>query len=262
MKNIAFILFLLVLGVSGYFFAVSKKSDCFSPDFVMSAACFDLKKETLTPEATSDDVKTILSQTFTFLGSGNQSYAFVSADGKYVFKVMKLYQNRNEPWKFKRLLDGFMVADLYDREHTGILYTHLTPTENLNLTVHLLDKAGRHHNLSLDPLIFALQLKATPTRDAIAGDLNRGDKISAKKKIESLLSMMQEELSHGVYDADHNIWHNTGFIGEKPIRIDVGKLKLDERMKDPQAAQIEIEKIKNERIHPWLKRYFPSQIIF
>lgn len=262
MKHWIFVLSLLILGCFALFFAISKRSDCFSPSFVTcekNSLPLEIIQEPLTP---NDQVTKILQQPFTFLGSGNQSYAFLSQDGKYVLKLMKIYQTQNEPQKLKRLINGFQVAYQYDQKHTGILYIHLKPTHFSDFSVNLTDKAGRKHKLDLNPLLFALQLKAVPTNQIITKHLKNGEIQAARVKLEAILTMMQEEHQMGVLDKDHNIWHNTGFIGDKPIRIDVGKLELSPEMKKPEISKNEIDKVKNDRMIPWIHRYFPGQKIF
>ena len=70
--------------------------------------------------------------------------------------------------------------------------------------------------------------------------------------------MYADEHSRGVYDGDHNLMHNTGFVDGVPIRIDAGRLTIDESMKDPARSQQEIDKLKKERVKGWLKRHFPG----
>ncbi|NGX26325.1 MAG: hypothetical protein K940chlam6_00241 [Chlamydiae bacterium] len=60
--------------------------------------------ETLLPgDHTSQRLQTILSQPYSFLNSGGESYAFVSKDGKYVLKFFKLHHMRPKSFADKFL---------------------------------------------------------------------------------------------------------------------------------------------------------------
>jgi hypothetical protein len=67
--------------------------------------------------------------------------------------------------------------------------------------------------------------------------------------------MYADEHSRGVYDGDHNVMVNTGFVGNTPIRIDAGRLTIDKGMQRPARSRQEIDKLKEERITPWLQKH-------
>lgn len=267
MKHFFFCLFLAALGIFALGFSLSKKSDCFSPDFVAVAP------EHLPSEVypVSKEAHAILSQAFYFLGSGNQSYAFVSEDNKWVLKLIKFHcltthdpyqliprvgflanireeRDQERQKKIQRVFHGFHVAYNFDRENCGLVCYHLPGKEELSHETVVYDKAGRKHVLDLNNYVFALQQKAVPTGEL----LKQGNQ---EELIDSLFAMFREEFTAGLYDGDHNVIHNTGFVGKKPIRIDFGKLMQKEVDVDQ-----ELTKIAEERINPWLQKHHISFI--
>lgn len=261
------LLALAALGIFSFGFSLSKKSDCFSPAFI------EIAPEHLPDQVYSlpQEASLILNQPFYFLGSGNQSYAFESQDGKYVLKLVKFHcLTTHDPYqllprigflakirqerdaerkgKIERVFHGFHVAYTYDKENCGLVCYHLPGEEELPFETVVYDKAGKKHSLDLNRYVFALQKKAVPTGELLKAVIKQ-DQDQAKELITSLFAMFEQEFKAGLYDADHNVIHNTGFAGKQPMRIDFGKLTL--KKVDPEQ---ELEKIRLERIEPWLKK--------
>lgn len=245
MKKLMFLMILVALGFGAYSFAFSKRSHCFHPSF-----CITDEKE-LSPYhkqiPPNPDVIHILNQKFSFLSSGNQSYAFASEDGLYVLKLTK-FHTTVDPKKKQRVLNGFKVATEYAPEHNGILYLHTPPNHFFEKTLTLMDRAHRNHTLDLNHYYFVLQKKAIPTGEYLKA---LPDRKSREKAVHSLLSMIKSDLELGIYDEDHNIMHNTGFSNDVPMRIDVGKLRYQPSVSDPEFIQCELQKLQNERINPY-----------
>ena len=190
-------------------------------------------------------LQAILNQHFTYIGKGHQSYAFASEDNQYVLKFFKFtylkpswylnwlpplpfvnqYRERQENGKQKRLqrvFRGYRVAYENDRENTGLIYIHLLKSNNLNTTIHVKDKFGIEHTVDLDPVVFVIQKKARMTREVLKDLLDRNDLESFKNRIQQIFDLYLAEYRQGIYDDDHNVMSNTGFVGEKAIRLDVG----------------------------------------
>jgi hypothetical protein len=274
MKNTLTLLGLMCLGFLALAFAYSKKSDCFSCERV----CMDAG--VLQSASMPEQVAHLLNQEFRFLGSGNQSFAFVSADGAIVLKLIK---SRSFQWedlylflpamgplkkkqarialkhqeKVARALNGFAIASEKDAEHCGIIYAQLAPSLK-PFFIQVKDKAGRIHKLNLARCVFALQKKAVPLGQVLAAHLDKGELDQAREKLVQLFAMFAEELAAGIYDNDHNIIHNTGFTEEGPIRIDFGKLTIHCDMAQEECIQSELNKISEERIDKWLQSYYPN----
>lgn len=250
MKKTIFLIFLSIIGLYGLYFAQSKRSHCFSPSFCLTdEKMFHSRTLEKTP---SEEVKKILQNKFYFLSSGNQSYAFESADGLYVIKLVK-FRSTTEPKKLLRIYQSFRLAEKINPEHQGLIYLHFPSSGQFNFPLSLQDRAGRTHLMELDPLFFAIQKKAQPLGEYLKSLSTREE---AEAELEKLLNMIREDLYSGLYDQDHNIFHNAGFADGKPMRIDFGKLSEAPEMSTPENVEKEIFKIRSERITPWLDSHF------
>lgn len=245
MKKLTLLICLVALGFGAYFFAFSKRSHCFHPLF-----CLIDEKElsdfhiNIPP---SKEVLRILDQKYSFLSSGNQSYAFLSEDGLHVLKLIK-FHTTIDPQKKWRVLNGFKVATEFAPEHNGILFLHTPPNHYFEKPLIVFDRANRKHSIDPNQYYFVLQKKAVPTGEYLK---TLPDQKSRNAAINSLLRMIENDLKLGVYDDDHNIMHNTGFSEGLPMRIDIGKLHYDPSVKDPDSINRELQKLQNERINPY-----------
>jgi hypothetical protein len=247
-KKLTILLILVALGFGAYLYAFSKRSHCFHPSF----CTIDEKELSAFHQTTppSSEIFNILDQPFTFLSSGNQSYAFLSEDGHFVLKLMK-FHTTVDPQKKLRLLNGFKVATEHSPAHNGILYLHTPPNAYFSKPLTLLDRTKRKHTIDPNQYYFVLQKKAVPTGVYLKSlpDQNQRD-----KAISLLLEMIKTDLESGIYDDDHNIMHNTGFSKGTPMRIDVGKLRLEPKAQDPQFIADELQKLQVERINPYFQK--------
>lgn len=222
----------------------------------------------------------IFEQNFYYLGKGAQVYAFGSGDGKYVIKFFKfkhlkpsfsLYLlpsispfrelktkslNRKDR-KLQGVFYGHAVAFKYDKIHSGLLYLHLNPTDSLGLQVKLIDKLGFKRIISLDPIPFVIQKRGETLRTVLSNLLEKKDVELAAFRANQILDMYLSEYQNGVWDRDHGISHNTGFMGDVPFHLDVGKFSFDER---PQPKEFYANDLKHVafKIKEWVRENYPS----
>jgi hypothetical protein len=237
-----------------------------------------------TPPLTSEEqhnLQGILNQPFTYLSQGTQSYVFLSRDQRYVLKFFKFQELRPSSYhhlltafpfltsycqqqehsarrKLDRLFSGYQLAYEQDRENSGIFYAHLGPTDFLKQQVIVSDRFGFHHVVFLDDVAFIVQEKAVTARVVISDLLSKGDLEAAKLCFTKIIDLCVSEYKKGLYDSDHNVMYNTGFTGDKVIRIDVGRLCRDESFKDPENFREDLCKIGLKRIDGWMQRHFPE----
>ncbi len=225
-------------------------------------------------------IQEILNQEFTFLGKGAQTYAFSSADNKWVIKFFK-FKHHKPNWriwiiptfppfdkirerkiaKHKRKLDaafiGYKLAYDENRKDSGILTMHLNRTDHLKKQILVRDKMGFKREIDLDNVVYVIQEKATPTQKIITDLLNEGKISLAKQRIDQLFDLYFQEYDKGIYDRDRCIFKNSGFIGNRPIHFDVGKLSKDEALKDPDTKKEDLKKI-TQKMKVWLNKHQPK----
>lgn len=259
----------------------SKRSDFFASSFVTyDPKLWPYYEISLLSTEEKEKIKNILAKPFKFLGSGNQTFAFESADGKYVLKFFKfqhlrkthfstylpefevfiklkqaLWQSKNR--RISQVFYGHYIAYTRDRQNSGLLYAHLNSDEKFNLKAKVVDNLGISHQIPLDDVVFVLQKKGKSFRRVLSHLLDKGRVEEACLLIKNLLSMYLSEYRQGIYDRDHNVMHNVGFIKSEPLRIDLGKLRYDERMKDPLVFKEDLRKVVFQRIDKWVRNYYP-----
>ena len=236
-----------------------------------------------TPELSLEESQAlalIFEQSFFYIGKGSQCYAFASEDGQYVLKFFKFkhlkpslmvdllppippfqaFKQRCSERKRRKLISLFSGYDLaysQNREQSGLLYLHLTPTHHLHLTAAVVDKIGIKRKIDLDEVIFLVQRKGETLRDRLGRLLDQGNINEAKQTIGDIMAMYVSEYKKGLFDHDHGVMHNTGFIGAIPFHLDVGKFKKDERFKQPAIYQQDLKLIVC-KINAWIQKSYPQ----
>lgn len=179
----------------------------------------------------------IVQQKFIYLDQGAQSYAFISADGKYVLKIFH-YKHYNKPSKKEKLLAGIQgYATGYEKipKESGIIYQQLTPGVGPDVVVEVTDRLGWHHQIPLKDVRYVLQKHV-----ALASERLKDPAFKQK-----LFDFVEKERLIGVYDQDPGLSHNVGYIGDDLYHIDLGKLVYDPKFcqsDDFAAHKIKIEK--------------------
>lgn len=210
----------------------------------------------------------IFDQSFTYLGSGGQCYAFASQDGNYVLKFFKQHQRRvpfllkiaplpvkwaekrekqrkKRLWKLERDFRSYKIALETLPEESAVLYVHLNKTSYLHQKARIVDKIGIEHQIDLDGVEFILQKRATLAYTHLFNLIEDQNLEGAKEALRSICKLILDRSTKGIYDEDPNIHRNMGFIGDKAILIDVGRLKPDMRNADRSNPKEDLIKITN-----------------
>ncbi len=233
-------------------------------------------------EADKKKLDAILDQKFSYIGKGAQCYAFCSDDGKYVLKLFKFkhlkpslfveylpsiwpvknYKETQVARKIRKLESVFIghkIAYTVHKPESGLIYIQLNANQgHMKRTVTVRDKIGLERNVDLDSVVFVVQEKARTTQAVLREHLENGDIAGAERRIRQILDLYMLEYSKGIYDHDHGVMHNTGFVGEKPIHLDVGKMLRDERIKSREFYQPDLELVASKFIH-WTKEHYPKE---
>jgi hypothetical protein len=225
-----------------------------------------------------DALAKIFNDPLSYLGEGNQAYAFLSSDGQFVVKFFKQAPLQTSMWisylpafnfveswkikqeargkrKFDRLFKAYDIAYRLDCDHCGLLWAHLHQTSHLNKSAVVSDGLGMYHRLNLDDSAYVIQKFGVPLHRLIKQHLSNGDVQGAANSFKLVIEMYLDEYQRGIIDHDHNLMHNVGFANDKPIRLDVGKLDLDPAYTQRDIYLADLDKVVNIRIAKWLKRY-------
>jgi hypothetical protein len=223
----------------------------------------------------SNQINAILNQPFAYIGKGAQSYAFGSEDGKYVLKFFKfkhlrpswflnllppipslekyrLRQQQRKERKLENVFAGYRLAFQVHRPESGLLYIHLNTTKGQFPTVTVFDKLGMKHQIDLDDVVFILQERVETARVVIHRHLQQKDLAGAKAKIDAIFDLYMQEYAKGIFDNDHGVMRNVGFVAERPVHLDVGKLKQNPTIKQPNEYLKDLTMVAN-RMAGWLR---------
>jgi len=203
--------------------------------------------ETTLSQEQKQFVSELLRQKFSFLGRGKQSFVFASEDGQYVLKV---FNNRYQrkigllslltpfPWigtwaksqtnycqkKLAGTFESYEIALEEMPEQTGLVFLHLSPTEELSSPLLLVDKLQITHSLDPNQVGFLIQKRARLIYPTLKECLQQGDKAAAERLLSSLIDLFLWKWEHGILDNDPLIRTNYGLAEGKVIQIDVGPL--------------------------------------
>lgn len=232
----------------------------FRADFSENAISFPLQEKG--ELKSSDDLKEILSQKFTYLSEGRQSYVFQSHDEKYVLKFFKR-KYMEIPWyaklfwlpkemaekkalRRKFFETSYSLAEKFLKEETALLCVHLQKSEGLP-KLFLKDKASRDFSINLNSVPFILQKKGMPLSKMMQDlDTESIDRLSSE-----FVSLVKKRAKLGIQDKDHDIENNYGYIEGQLFHLDPGRLiQVSEESSDQAEAD-------NLRIFKkWVKKRF------
>lgn len=236
----------------------------FEPKDFRHEFVFSNNAPTLTPnQALKEQASDILNQRFFYVGHGHQMTAFESEDHRYVLKLFnprpalnpEVFQSirgmkhmcslkwishaylKRQPL-IRQLANSYKIAFEELKEETGLVYIHLDDSTCLSKAVHLSTKKGAQEWLQLDKVPFILQAKAEIAADRI-GLLLRENRIEeAKTALANLYTFFEERARKGITDRQQTLYNNYGFIGDRVVQIDVGRIRKDENIQKMPGAEI------------------------
>lgn len=208
-------------------------------------------------------IKTILSQKLTYLGEGQQALAFQTQDGKHVVKFFKM--RRFEPsWadylcphvvrrRFRNLnwiFNGYKNAYTDLRKETGLVWIHLAKTNYLNQSITIVDKEGIQYQIDADATEFVIQEKAELIFDHFSRLYREGKLDEMESAIHRYYNFIQARMDKGYVDRDKGVTNNYGFIGDRPIQLDIGRLYKGVREEQLERIKRRVEKWRSEELSP------------
>lgn len=225
--------------------------------------------------------RVILNQPYYYIGRGLQFYAFASADGKYVLKFMR--HQRLEPQSFFKWLPpipglktikenhialcqkrvGYIFRSLKVAiedvpEATGLLYVHLNKGHDGLGSVTIFDKMHNKYEVELDKTEFVLQKKASLIKPVFIKLMQEGDVEGAKERINQIFALLAGCAKKGVCDTDGALIrkNNLGFLPDRAIYIDTGKLARKESIKTLQRFSEDLKRL--QPLYEWFLEHYPE----
>jgi hypothetical protein len=237
-----------------------------SDDFCLEQVTSNLKvyPQWSLPNPTEEEKKAlqpVLSQTFKYLGKGAQAYAFESEDGKYVLKLFKMRRFTSSwldclcPHVVRRrhrnltlVFNGYKYGYQHLREETGVVWIHLAKTNVFHQKLNLVDPKGKPLCLDVDSTEFVIQEKAELLFSRLERLHREGKEEDVEKAIQSVLELVQKRTDKGFVDRDKAVSNNYGFVGSRPIHLDLGSLYQGSKPGHLEHIKRRIERWRDE--HP------------
>ncbi len=211
------------------------------------------------PLEQQQELKAIFASPFKFLGEGAQAYAFESSDGKYVLKFFKMRRFtpsladhlcphvvrrrlKNLNWVF----NGYKIAYENFRKDTGLVFIHLAKTHDLQQMATIIDQQGQEHTIDLDQTEFVLQEKAELLFERLAKLYQKGDGQQAEQSIAAILELVKRRIDKGYADRDKGVSNNYGFVGDRAIQLDIGRLYKGTKERQFEHVQRRIQQWQEE----------------
>jgi len=279
---IRFFLF-VVLGYFSYqiFHAYERRNEGFTIEKIVSTLPFSPDYEVKsTPEQLAAANK-IFEQPFYYLGHGFQCYAFVSADDQYVLKFFR-YQRMRLPsfvnhlpdiapvrnfkarkakdfaTRMNYLFTGIKVGFEHAPEETALLFVHMNKTVGQHPVLTIYNKVGTRFDIELDRVEFMLQRKARLVKPVLDELMAAGKIEEAKARLDQIYALLVGCAKRGVCDTDGALIrkNNLGYLGDKCIYIDSGKLCLKEDIKHKERFERDLKRL--HPLHKWLGQKYPQ----
>ena len=221
------------------------KPDPFSEEFI----AHDVQGDFLSSDFTGSEG--VFSQSFKYLGRGQQSVAFVSDDGKYVLKfflckvprfLTKIevpFYKRRMKRKFRinlqKALKNYDIAFRELKDETALIGVHLR-SEEINIpSCKLRDWGGVECSVDLNRAVFVLQYYCDVLDEQYS-------KMNSEDVFARLRAFFEQRSQKGYTDLKRRFNpKNFGFRGEKIVMIDPGNLEYVESLKT--SPDIEVERI-------------------
>ncbi len=223
-------------------------------------------------------VDEVFEQPFYYLSSGQQCYAFISKDQKYVLKFFKMHKLIPKTWiqdfpsslfrnarfndvqKKKYVLEstfaGIKVAFDYLKDQSALIYIHLNKTKHLKKRVQVFDKLGVRFDIDLDSKEFIVDATAELLYPRLLRLSELKDEEKIRQSVLSLFDLIATRCQRGFADQELVIWNNYGFIGDCAVLIDCGKLFADSEIVYSHNYKREIVNV-CEAINDWAQKNCP-----
>ncbi len=233
-----FLSLLLAALCGGLIYAFKQWTDGFRPAKCLIEWPFISEWEISSP--IDREILSVLNEPFSYFAKGNQSFVFLSRNGKYVLKLF--YYNPcctpfGEKWEKqirkwigakpkrhlpnrKNIVNNFTSCHLAYRlaqKQTGLVFVHLNPKKNDLPILKVKDRWGRTHPIDPARYRFALQRKVEPLAKTL---LSYRENI--QPWIESYLTLLQELKDLGLVNLDPKIGSNFGTLEGRVVQIDIG----------------------------------------
>lgn len=242
-----------------------KKTGHFWLQTIFSERQHDPQLETPAPSSNElKEINALLSQPFSFLGGGMQSFVFLSKDKRVVIKFFKHRSSILKKGRFlwhtpypNSIFESYRIAYDHFKNETGVMYAHLNKTHGMHPTLTLIDKIGIAYQIDLDETEFVLQKRAELICPHLRKLMETKNIDQAKRSLDSLVAIQKTIYSKGFRNNDKAFRRNVGFVGDQAVLLDSGSLFPDRSMLVQSEAKRDVL-LKGLNLEKWLMKNYPQ----
>lgn len=256
-------------------------ADTFSVSKIKPRRDFSFQATPTVSHKEIEELRTIISQPFTYLSEGPESYVFASQDGKYVIKFFKMRRMTPKywlnyiplPWLEKKRLSkieerervrhecfgGLKIAFEKFKYQTGCLFLHLFRTQYLRMKVVVQDNEEKWHEIPLDQVPFLMQKRVTMLPEYIQQLMDKGKKEDVIRHLCQLLDLMKITCYKGYIPVSEEIEVDYGFLEDRPIYVEA--LYAKEEGAETTRSIIKSIFSLSKALQSWLSRHYPELVV-
>lgn len=204
--------------------------------------------------------------------------AFASADNRYVIKFFNPMQPLKKKWytklrywrrysslkwlkrewlgkkcRLEKLFRRHKIASELLKKETGLVFVHIAPSKRVCHQISVIDIKGKKHLINLANAPFVLQKKATLVPQYLNSLISENRIEEASEAIKRMEALFEKRLSLGITDRIQTMENNYGFVGNQPIQIDVGRIRVDSTLKKEEERQRILS-----NFHSWIASKYSS----
>ncbi len=216
-------------------------------------------------------------QALCWIGKGENSYIFGTADGKYVVKFIHLasmpsqlhgffaklfVKNEKRRLRVNKFEDLFMSSRVsFDelQSETGVIYVHLNRTKAKIHGLKLIDSYGQSQRVCGDDTCFVMQKKALPLIPLLTDLMDEGQIDEAKVRVDQVFDLLLSLARKGFVDGDDGLIsnNNIGFTDDRAIYLDTWHFFRAKNLDVKERMRYETQ-LRLAPLERWLKATYPE----
>ncbi len=251
----------------------------FSVEEIRPVRDFSFQAAQTSSQEELEKFRSVFSKPFVYSKETDLCYIFVSQNNEYIIKFFKMRKLTPKYWlnyvpfpwleqerlnkighrerTRQELFGNFKTAFEEFRHQTTLVFIHFFSTNWLKTKVQLIDQQNSLHVVSLDTVPFVLQRNPKPLFEYVEELIQKEKTKEAISSLLLVLDLVKDRCQRGLADQDSELEFDYGFIGNRAVFTQIGRMQQDDSLKTPLSTLREVFKV-NQKITDWLKKNHPS----
>mgnify|MGYP001612059639 FL=1 len=149
--------------------------------------------------------------------------------------------------RLSSIFEAYKMAFEGMQEDAGLVYLHLNKTKDLSKKITVIDRLRLSYEIDLDQVEFVVQERAELIFDRLKTHIKQKDTEQLNASIAEMMHLVKRRIDKGISDHDKAVKHNYGFVGDRAVQLDVGRIFYGEKPRDYDNILERIEKWRDEQ---------------